>query len=162
MEVKEAIQSIQTSIQEIVSTVKGISPELLHWKPAHDKWSIMEVLVHVEEAVPYWLNEISRLLENPGTEWGRGLQDPQRLAAVANAGSRNLDDVIASIEGMVHEVERILAPISADQLKQESPSRNPRFGTQPLSFVIQHLLVEHVDVHDKQIKRNIEQFKRSN
>jgi len=158
MNIQEAIRSTQQSLEQIISTAKGLSSELINWKPAEDKWSVMEVLVHVDEAIPYWLNEISRLVETPGTVWGRGLQDERRLAALAEAGSRSLDEVLTSMERTKEQVAAVLGPISNEELMQESPSRNPRFGTKPLSFVIQHLLVDHAAAHDKQMKRNMEQY----
>ena len=116
----------------------------------------MEVLVHVDEAIPYWLDEINKLLKQPGAEWGRGLQDEKRLAArCRGAAAVHLTtycfackpkEQVASVLGRYHE----------EQLKREAPSRNPRFGTKPLSFIIDHLLVEHVNKHDQQIKRNLD------
>jgi hypothetical protein len=53
---------------------------LLNWKPAEEKWSVIEVLCHVDEAISYWLDEINRLVAQPGALWGRGLQDEKRLA----------------------------------------------------------------------------------
>lgn len=158
MNMQEAIQDIRQSIDQIIGTSRQLPADLLHWKPAEDKWSVMEVLCHMDEAMPYWLDEIDRLAIQPGIEWGRGLQDEQRLAAVAGAGSRSPEDVLASIEKGGERVPIVLGPLTGDQLKTESPSRNPRFGTKPLSFVIQHLLVEHAAVHDRQIRRNIEQY----
>lgn len=159
MKVKEAIQSIQDDLDRIILAAKDATSDQLHWKPAEDKWSVMEVLVHVEEAVPYWLDEIARLLEAPGSEWGRGLQDERRLAAVAAAGSRSLTEVLSSIAQTKQRVADVLGSVSEEALRRESPSRNPRFGTKPLSFVIEHLLVEHVAVHDRQIQRNLAQYR---
>src|SRR5690606_23232208 len=102
--------------------------------------------------------EISRLLETPGAEWGRGLQDERRLAALAAVGSRSLEEVLASIERTKERVAVMLGPLTDDELDREAPSRNPRFGTKPLSFVIQHLLVDHVASHVRQVERNIEQY----
>jgi len=158
MNMNEAIQGTQQSLSRIISSAQGLSIDRLHWKPAEDKWSVMEVLVHVDEAIPYWLNEITRLLAAPGTAWGRGLQDEQRLAALAEAGSRSLAEVLDSIANAKERVAVVLGPITQDELQQQSPSRNPRFGTQPLSFVIQHLVVDHAAVHDKQITRNLTQY----
>ena len=155
---QEAIQSIQSSFDQIIAAARSVTSEQLNWKPAEDKWSILEVLAHVDEAVPYWLDEISRLVQSPGTEWGRGLQDERRLAALAAVGSRSLDEVLSSLTQAKERVADVLGSLTESELNQESPSRNPRFGTKPLSFVIQHLLVEHVDVHDKQINRNIAQY----
>lgn len=158
MNIQEAIASTQHSLERIISTAKAQPAEVLSWKPAEDKWSIMEVLAHVDEAVAYWLDEITRLLETPGTEWGRGLQDERRLAAVAAAGGRSLDEVLSSIDKVKGRVADVLAPITSETLALEAPSRNPRFGTKPLSFVIQHLLVDHAASHVKQIERNIGEY----
>jgi len=162
MRMQEAIQSTQQSLDQMIATAKGLSSEMLTWKPAEDKWSVMEVLSHVDEAISYWLDEIGALLQKPGTEWGRGIQDEKRLAAIAAAGSRSLDALLASIDKTKERVQRVLGSISEEALKQEAPSRNPRFGTKPLSFIVQHLLVDHADSHVKQIKRNLEQYNATN
>ncbi|GAA3312527.1 hypothetical protein GCM10020331_000490 [Ectobacillus funiculus] len=59
----------------------------------------MQILCHLVEAVPYWLDEIERLLETPGKEWGRGLQHEGRLAAVnkSKVDSTSLSDVFKRI-----------------------------------------------------------------
>jgi hypothetical protein len=56
-------------------------------------------------------------------------------------------------------VQTTLSSLSEDDLNIESPSRNPRFGTKPMSFIVDHLLVEHLDTHLKQIRRNVQQYK---
>ena len=162
MNMQEAIQSTQQSLETIITASQELSSEALIWKPAEDKWSVMEVLVHVDEAIPYWLDELNNLLEKPGTEWGRGLQDERRLAALATVGSRSLEEVLVSIKKAKEQIALVLGPITDDELKQESPSRNPRFGIKPLSFVIQHLLVDHAASHVRQIARNIEQYQAQN
>lgn len=161
MNMQEAIASIQQSLDATVEMCKDMPEELLHWKPAEDKWSVIEVLCHVEEAIPYWLDEVGRLVESPGVEWGRGLQDMRRLAAIAGAESRPLGEVLAAIRQSKEQVQAVLGPLTAEKLAQEAPSRNPRFGTKPLSFVIEHLLVEHAAKHVEQIARNIEQYKQA-
>lgn len=159
MSIQEAIQSIQGTVDEIVRVSKGLTEEVIQWKPAEDQWSIIEVLCHVEEATPYWLNEIQALLKSPGIEWGRGLQHEGRLAAIARAGERSTGDVLQGIEKSKAQVQEILGAMNEDDLKVESPSRNPRFGVKPLQFIVDHLLVEHLTTHLNQIKRNIGQFK---
>lgn len=161
MSMQEAIRSIQESIDGIVQTVKGLKEEQITFKPSEEAWSVQEVLVHVEEVIPYWLNEIERLRQSPGTEWGRGLQDEARLAAVAAAGQRSTSDVLAKLEGMKALVADRLSQLTEEELKREAPSRNPRFGTKPMQFIVDHLLVEHVAKHLGQIQRNLKQFEES-
>ncbi len=158
MNVKEAINSIQETTDQIVQVSKGLSEQLIRWKPAEDRWSIMEVLCHVEEVIPYWLKELQAVVASPGIEWGRGIQDEVRLAAVARADQRSVKDVLQTIESSKKIIQEILGSISDDDLKIESPSRNPRFGTKSMEYIVDHLLVEHLAKHLNQINRNIEQF----
>jgi fumarylpyruvate hydrolase len=43
-------------------------------------------------------------------------------------------------------------------LDTEAPSRNPRWGVKPAQFVVDDLIVGHVEKHVGQIKRNLAQF----
>lgn len=161
MPLKEAIASIHESIDGIVRTVQGLSEEQIRFKPSEEAWSVQEIVAHVEEVIPYWLNELERVRQTPGVEWGRGLQDEARLAAVAKAGERSASDMLAKIEGMKTLVSEKLSGVTEEELKQESPSRNPRFGTKPAQFIVDHLLVEHLAKHLGQIERNMKQFEES-
>lgn len=90
--------------------------------------------------------------------WGRGLQHEGRLAAVSQAHQRSTADALEGLANTKQQVETILGSISEDDLKLEAESRNPRFGIKPMSFIIDHLLTDHLVTHLKQIRRNIEQF----
>lgn len=158
MSTQNSIQSIHETIDEILNICKSLPEGIVTWKPDENKWSILEVLCHVEEATPYWLNEIERLIQNPGAEWGRGLQHEGRLAAVAQADKRQLDEVCEGIAKSKEKVRSVLSSLDEKDLAKEAPSRNPRFGTKPLQFIVDHLLVEHLITHLKQINRNIQQF----
>ncbi|GAB7056646.1 MULTISPECIES: DinB family protein [unclassified Paenibacillus] len=159
MSIQEAIRSIHDTIDDIVRVSKGLSEDIIRWKPAEDKWSVIEVLCHVEEATPFWLNEIQALVKSPGIEWGRGLQHEGRLAAVAAAGGRSTGEVLQGIESSKAQVQAVLGTLTEEDLKAEAPSRNPRFGTKPLQFIVDHLLVEHLITHLNQINRNIGQYR---
>lgn len=158
MDLKEAVKQIHEKTDQIIQVVKTLPEELISWKPAPDVWSIMEILCHIEEATPYWLNELKLVVNTPGFEWGRGLQHEGRLAAVSQASLRLIDDVLTGIAETKQKVQEVLGSLQDEDLNIESPSRNPRFGTRPLSFIVEHLLVEHLDKHLKQIQRNIKQY----
>lgn len=162
MSLQGAIQSIQDTTDRIIQVAQGLPEEVIRWKPSEDEWSIMEVLCHVAEATPYWLKEIKQLVEMPGTEWGRELKHEGRLAAVAQADQRSVSDVLQEIKASKEQVKHVLGSLREVDLKKEAPSRNPRFGTKPMQFIVDHLLVEHVDTHLKQIKRNINAFEARN
>ncbi|MGD8191461.1 DinB family protein [Brevibacillus ginsengisoli] len=155
---KASIQELNLLTDEILKTVEPLSKEMIRQKPSSEAWSVMEIVCHVEEAVPYWLAELKGVIQAPGTEWGRGLQDEGRLSAVASADDRSIEDVLEGIRRNKQEAHQVLGSLSESDLSIEAPSRNPRFGTKPMSFVVDHLLVEHLDKHLGQIKRTIAQI----
>jgi uncharacterized damage-inducible protein DinB len=154
----QSISDINLSLDKMIQKVKELEAETIQKKPSEDEWSIMQILCHIVEAVPYWLNEIETLIGSPGIEWGRGLQDPARIQAVQNTENESLSNVLTELEKLKEQVESTLSKLNDEMLEQEAPSRNPRFGVKPLSFVVDHLLVEHVEKHYSQIQRNLSKF----
>src|SRR3954466_14001085 len=93
--VNESIQHIQQSLHDILNVTKNLSEETIRWKPSEEEWSILQVLSHLVEGVPYWLGEVERVVAEPGSSWGRGLQDPARLEAVTDVENLSVMDVFA-------------------------------------------------------------------
>jgi uncharacterized damage-inducible protein DinB len=153
---QEYITSIQQSIENIVNTCKELSEETIRWKPSEEEWSILQILSHVCEATPYWLNEMRRVLEQPGVEWGRGLQDADRLAAVANPDTLSVKETLVAVEALKSQVQESLQNLTVEQFSIKSPHRNfAKFGNKPVSFIIEHFIEKHVAGHAKQIHRNL-------
>jgi uncharacterized damage-inducible protein DinB len=155
---EESIRSIQELAAEITQTVTELPENVLRWKPAQDVWSITEILGHVEEAAPYWAGEIQRVVANPGAEWGRNHQNEARLAAVAATSQRSKQDVVTGFGQAANAVVTALRTLREKDLRIESPSKNPRWGIKPMSFVLDHLIVSHLRGHRDQIIRNLNQF----
>jgi hypothetical protein len=118
----------------------------------------MDLLCHIREFVPYWTNEALQIVRDPEQSWGRDHTDPGRLAAVANTSSYELADVLASIHDAVQQSIGSLNGLSDAELATEAMSRNPRWGRKPASFVLEHLIVQHIENHLGQIRRNVAQF----
>ena len=151
-----SVESIQTSIDQIVETVTGLSVETIRWNPSEEEWSIMQILSHLAEAIPYWLGEVKTVVDNPGSQWGRGLQDPARLAAVTDTDRLSVEDVINQVKELKQQVETTLNPLDEESLAQENPHRNfAKFGNKPVSFIVDHFIDEHLSGHLGQIKRNL-------
>ncbi|MBR8646236.1 DinB family protein [[Brevibacterium] frigoritolerans] len=69
-EIRTSIQSVQQSIDHILETTANLPEETIRFKPAEDEWSIMQILSHLAEAIPYWLGEVETVIAMPGAEWG--------------------------------------------------------------------------------------------
>ncbi|NSL51400.1 DinB family protein [Calidifontibacillus erzurumensis] len=155
MTIQESIQSVQKSLDKIIETVENLSEDIIRKNPTPEEWSIMQIICHVAEAVPYWIGEIENIKAAPGTEWGRHFTHAGRLAAVTNTEARAVSDVVNELKALRPLVEEKLGGLDEATLAIESPSRNPNFGTKPISFIVDHLIVEHVSKHFGQIQRNL-------
>src|SRR5687767_11942507 len=121
----QSIADVNLSLDKIIQKVKELETETIQRKPSEDEWSIMQILCHIVEAVPYWLTEIETLIAKSGVEWGRGLQDQARLAAVTNTENESVSNVLTEIVNLKEQVEKTLSKLNNEMLKQEAPSRNP-------------------------------------
>ena len=118
----------------------------------------MDNLCHIREFVPFWTGETLRIVHRPAEQWGRDHTDTARLAAVTNTAGHTLDEVVADIRGAVRRSAETLKTLSDEALAVEATSMNPRFGVKPASFVVEQLLVHHLEKHQGQIRRNVSQF----
>lgn len=153
----EKVQSVQNNIDEMISTVRSLDEETIRWNPTEDEWSIMQIIVHVSEAIPFWLREIEGIKKDPDAKWGRGLSDEDRLYAVSEENIQNttVDKAISDLEKIPSLVEESLAALTDEQLKIVAPCHNPNFEGKPVQFIVDNLVVKHVEGHVGQIKRNL-------
>ena len=149
---------LRAAAGELLAEVARLPPDLITWQPAADVWSVMDVLCHVQEFVPYWTAQTLRVIENPQEKWGRDPTDRDRLAAVTNTAARQLSDVERGIRRAAEESAAALSRLSDEALATESTSRNPRWGVKPAHFIVEHLIVEHVEKHIGQIRRNAARY----
>jgi hypothetical protein len=149
---------LQALADEMLAEVQRLPPDLIAWQPAPDVWSVMDILCHVQEFVPYWTWQAAGVISHSDVAWGRDHTDRDRLAAVTDTAARQLADVMASIRTAVRESAEALRRMSDTDLAIEAASRNPRWGVKPALFIVEHLLVQHVEKHLGQIRRNVSQY----
>lgn len=153
-----AADQLRATTDEILGEVQRLPPELMTWAPAEGVWSVMDILCHIREFVPFWTDETLHISRRPDEEWGRDHTDTARLAAVTNTAGYKLEDVVADIRRRVRHSAVTLTGLTDADLAVEATSKNPRWGLKPASFVVDHLLVQHVEKHLGQIRRNVTQF----
>ncbi|MFL0403560.1 DinB family protein [Bacillus nitratireducens] len=155
-----AAESVYESIDKIKTIVKPLPEEIIYWKPSEDEWSIMQIITHVAEAVPYWAKEINNIKLNHENLWGRGLTDEVRLQAVSeeNINNQSIEEVIEQLYSIPLIIENVLNTLTDEELNIQAPSRNPRFNNKSIDFIVNHLIVEHTEKHYKQIERNLCKF----
>ena len=153
-----AAAQLQTTTDEILAEVERLPPAIITWIPGEGVWSVMDILCHIREFVPFWTGETVRIVRRPDEQWGRDHTDTARLAAVTGTAANKLEEVLDDIRRLRRRSVETLSDLSDADLSVEATSRNPRWGLKPASFVIDHLLVQHVEKHLGQIRRNVTQF----
>ncbi len=155
---RPAATRLAETTDAILAEVRALPPEIITWVPDAGVWSVMDILCHIREFVPFWTGEALRMVSRPSDLWGRDHTDTARLAAVTNTAAHRLDDVVADIQQAVRHSTEALRKLSPADLSVEATSKNPRWGRKPASFVVDHLLAEHVEKHLGQVRRNINLF----
>ncbi len=152
-----AADRLTKTVDQILTEVQQLPPELIHWVPSAGVWTVMDNLCHIREFVPFWTGETLRIVHRPAERWGRDHTDTARLSAVTNTAGYTLDEVVTGIRDAVRRSVETLKALSDDALAVEATSMNPRWGVKPASFVVEELLVHHVAKHQDQIRRNVSQ-----
>jgi uncharacterized damage-inducible protein DinB len=153
-----AAAQLQATTNEILAEVERLPSEVITWIPGDGVWSVMDILCHIREFVPFWTGETVRIAQRPDEQWGRDHTDTARLAAVTGTAANTLEHVAADIRTVVRQSVETLSGLSDTDLSVEATSKNPRWAVKPASFVVDHLLVQHVEKHLGQIRRNVTQF----
>ncbi|WP_067930125.1 DinB family protein [Alicyclobacillus kakegawensis] len=154
-------QQIRGLLDEMLNTVAPLPETVIRFQPAADKWTILQVLAHVEEANTFWMSELKATLADPARKWGRTLQHESRLGAVARAHDRSTQDVVEGVRSTQDLIDRTLSSITDQDLQVRADHVNPKFGNQPLSFLLDHFLVEHISGHIGQIRRNLAAYEQA-
>ena len=152
-------QRLRAATDDIIVEVRRMPAALITWIPGEGVWSVMDNLCHIREFVPFWTSEVLRIIGTPTDLWGRDHTDAGRLAAVTGTAGYELNAVLHDITTAVGAAASTLANLSAADLAVEATSRNPRWGVKPASFVVEHLLLQHVEKHLGQIRRNVSQYR---
>ena len=155
----EAAARLEGAAEALLAEVATLPPDLITWKPSAEAWSVMEILCHVAEFVPYWTGQTLQIVRQPDDPWGRVHTDTARLDAVAPAGARSPADVVHAIRSGARSSAAAIRELRDDDLAIEATSRNPRWGRKPASFVIDDLLIHHVEKHLGQVRRTVAQFR---
>ena len=64
-ELKTHLETAEKSPKEIAAAVSGLPPQVLRYKPAPDKWSILEILGHLADIEIVYAYRLRQMLADP-------------------------------------------------------------------------------------------------
>lgn len=158
---EEILNSVQSSYAELTALVNGelseLDSALLYRRPDPNEWTVMEILAHLVELMPYWGNEVEKLLANPGQNFGRTHEDEVRLAAVHNHGSEKLEYIKAALPESFARLEEVLATLKDSDLALTGV--HSRRGEHTLDYFMPDFVTEHLKGHISQIHKTLNALK---
>jgi hypothetical protein len=151
----EAIrQQVSSSYQELLQLVNGpltaLEPDKLYQPPAPGEWTLMENLAHAIEIMPYWGDEIAKLVAAPGQRFGRTMEHEGRLRAIQDHKMDSLDQVKIALPDSYKYLDQILGSLKDSDL--ELTGLHSKYGERSLDWFIDEFVVRHLAAHVKQIK----------
>src|SRR6266702_8891009 len=110
--VEKICQDVQDSYAELLRLIDGpitaLDPEKLYIPSGENEWSIMQILAHIVEIMPYWASEIEKLVAAPGQNFGRTMQHEGRMRAVNEHGRDSLAQIKEALPGSYVRLEDVL------------------------------------------------------
>src|SRR5699024_4954221 len=99
-EQSELLNSVSNNIQEMINIIQDLEDDTIRWNPAPKEWSIMQIVSHVSEAIPYWVELTKKLLKDPNTKMERTYFSQSRLNALSKENIQNMsiEDAISSLK----------------------------------------------------------------
>ena len=153
-EVEAILLSVQKSYSELNQLIDGplarLDPQKLYKSPAQDEWTIMQNLAHIVEFMPYWANEVEKLVARPGQNFGRTAQQQARLQAIRDHETDSLEQIRAALPGSYARLEEVLGSLKDSDLRLTG--QHVKFGDETLDWFIEEFVTGHLVNHLEQIK----------
>lgn len=147
---QDAATSYDVLNQLIDGPLADLAPEKLYQEPAQNEWTIMENLAHIVEFMPYWANEVAKLLTEPGRNFGRVATDERRIKEIADHAHDNLEQIKALLPLSYARLQEVLASLRDSDLA--ITGKHIKFGERTLASFIEDFITGHLRAHNRQIE----------
>jgi len=120
--------------------------------PGADAWSAMQVLGHMAEMIPYWLNWCRVLIAATGEPpwFGRTPGSPERLAGVAHGAAAKPADLLRQLEKEVRAAAGTIRTLTAAERSKRG--RSSEGGEQTVGEILESIIVAHAEEHLAQVQ----------
>ena len=137
--------------------VAALYANKLYQEPTENEWTIMESLAHIVEFMPYWADEVTKLVARPGQNFGRTQQHEGRLAALREHGHDTLSQARAALPGSYAHLDETLSRLHDSDL--ELTGQHVKFGERTLAWFIEEFITKHLHGHIVQMRECLDQIK---
>lgn len=141
------VASLRQAVEALLGLAEGIPSERLYAAPGGDDWSLMQVLAHVTEFLPYWASQAREVAARTrdNQPFGRTHDDPDRIKAVEDQARASLATMRDMLNTSLATCTALLEAIPADGWQRTG--RHARRGEMSVAQFVDDFLVSHLDEH---------------
>jgi DinB superfamily len=115
-----------------------------------ERWDRRQVLAHVAEMLPYWVEQVELVAAGDQVPFGRAKSNPERIAAIERDRredpSRLLDRVDAGLGVVLALLDRL------DDGALARSGRHQTLGEMTVAGIVDRFLVDHLEEHADQLE----------
>lgn len=152
---EEKSRLIRQKTEELLALIEGLDDDTLYWAPEGDDWSLMKILAHTAEFLPYWSRQAADVASRSQNDqpFGRTHEDEMRIAAVEDHAHDRREQVAPRIRQGLDEMSQTLAAIPPEGWQRTG--RHFRRGEMTVSKLVDDFMVEHAEEHLAQAQKVI-------
>ena len=150
--IRESVRQSYAALNQLIDgPLAALDPQKLYQSPPDDEWTIMQNLAHVVEFMPYWADEITKLVARPGQNFGRTMQDERRLQFIQDNEHDTLEQIRAQLPASYTHLQSALETLTDSDLALTGV--HVRYGEKSLDWFIEDFVTKHLSDHVEQIRQ---------
>lgn len=149
------IESYGNAYYLLVEALKEFPREMWQWKPAPDKWSIHEVLIHIADSEANSYVRCRRFIAEPGS--GVYGYDENRWAKNLDYHSQSIEDALELFKWLRRASYNLIKGVD-EQTWLTATIQHSENGTMTFDDWLR-TYEEHVPVHIRQMQRNLQAWR---
>jgi DinB superfamily len=115
-----------------------------------ERWDRRQVLAHVAEMLPYWVEQVELVAAGDQATFGRARTDPQRIAAIERDRREDPSRLLDRVDEGLGVVLALLDRLDDDTLARSG--RHRTLGEMTVAAIIDRFLVDHLEEHADQLE----------
>lgn len=113
-------------------------------------WSAMQVLGHLVEMIPFWMDRVSAMAASEACRVGRASDSPERLAGIDRGTTGNPGEMIDRLNREVRTASAAIRRMTVEERNRTGVYA--KGGTITVGEAIERLLVAHAEEHLAQVQ----------
>ncbi len=118
-----------------------------------ERWDRGQVWAHMVELVPYWMEQIRRVVEaerDRSVPFGRVKTDPGRIAAIEAGRHQPVAAQWEELSNEIGDLKAFLTSLSDEEW--DRTGEHPTLGTMTVPRMVERFLLEHLEEHATQLE----------